>query len=90
MDGSKIPIISNLPPELIFYILSFLSLKDLNRAGNVDRQFNHIVQDCRRILSGSAKGKLATKTISIVLLVQHGRILKKFIKGFLSCNALPL
>jgi hypothetical protein len=48
--------VTHLPDELLFYILSFLSLKDLHTTSQVNKQLKAIVDNCRGILRGRAKG----------------------------------
>ena len=54
--SQKLPGIVDLPEELIFYIFSFLSLKELSTVATVNRLFSFIVDNCRTILLGQAKG----------------------------------
>eukprot|EP01119_Soliformovum_irregulare_P008646 TRINITY_DN2174_c0_g1_i2.p1 TRINITY_DN2174_c0_g1~~TRINITY_DN2174_c0_g1_i2.p1 ORF type:complete len:776 (-),score=223.04 TRINITY_DN2174_c0_g1_i2:26-2353(-) len=45
-----------LPDDLIFYILSFLSLKDLAATSQTNSVFYEIVDNCKSILRGEAEG----------------------------------
>lgn len=48
--------IEEMPEELIFYIFTFLEMKDLGTAAQVNKLFLSIVDNCKLILTGNAKG----------------------------------